>query len=163
MQAGVGRWVGAAACWLVAAADPLCRAQLDELGVAYSSSQIKLKASGVSLGSHKSIQCCITPSTSHSPPQDTCLTTGRAKTTDEHERDEILLRTRWSVWSNSLAGLTDMILNVLDCMHPTFANLQTMEHLRQSCMFTGWVGIGLGRARTLYVSKSGKTGSKDHF
>ena len=109
----------------------LCRAQLDELGVAYSFSQIKLKASGgVSLASHKSIQCCITPPTSHSPPQDTCLT-GRAKTTDEHERDEILLRTRWSVWSKSLAGLTDIALNGLDSVHQTFANLQTIEHLSQ--------------------------------
>ena len=106
----------------------LCRAQLDELGVAYSFSQIKLKASGgVSLASHKSIQCCVivTPSTSHSPPQDTSLT-GRAKTTDEHERDE-----RWSVWSKSLAGLTDIALNGLDSVHQTFANLQTIEHLSQ--------------------------------
>ena len=66
MQAGFG-----AGCrWLVAAGrrHTLCSAQLDELGVAYSFSQIKLKASGgVSLASHKSIQCTVSLRRPHIP------------------------------------------------------------------------------------------------
>ena len=51
-------------------------------------------------------------------------------------------------------------------MHfPSIMNvaLTTVKIVGQRCMFTGWIGIGLCRARALYVPESGKTGSKDYF